>query len=240
MNADVDPATGRLSVSPHERDKIRSGQVPESLRDKGFVRLDGTRLPISEALGTPEHLLRAVVTGADGTVRQLEGWLGRELLICLTESIDRRCWLDVHHPSYLPVVAARLIDLGPRPQLAEAILHLPSMLLPELLSTDDSTRSAALESLTREVHDPAGQASARAFGAGPVREWWFALWHAGRPGAGSRLDGLETRGGLWLRSDELATTSLIPCRPATLWQALALLPAAAAAGPADGPATRPE
>jgi hypothetical protein len=236
-----DAASGRLRLDADSFGTLSdwvSGREPAAaalapLREAGVIvrgRPHDLLMPGLIAVGEPLCTVDISIEDADRNVESGRGWVSDDAAALLLELPGELHEFVTVHPSFLPAALARIVRLGPRPRVATMPLQVRNALLDELLSPDESVRSAAVEALIAEV--PAAEReltveAARALGSGLRHRWRVRMeWTApdGSPG-GRGVRVLDTESGLWLTEPTVGVSVVWPSSPSAVWRTLiSLLP----------------
>lgn len=226
------PDTGHLRLGRATFDQLvrwyadrgdpgRAGPIPAALSAAGAADPHGNLAP-------PVDLAFSAVTGAicqlaievrrvdtdtgDGAEESGSGWVTGDAATLLLPLPDGRHELGLVHPTFLPAMLLRVVELGPRPRLATpAPVSAELTQLDQLTGADPAARTAAATTLLGTAR--------------PRRDWQIrATW---RPSAGSTgvrvVRVLDTDDGLWLVEASQREAVLFPTTPTAVFRALVRL-----------------
>lgn len=189
----------------------------DSLREAGVLQPGDRVHPVLDPglAAVADPICRLVVHLRDGQGRDERGdaWVGGDLVALLLDLPDGLCEFGTVHPTFLPVMLARIVELGPRPRLSGEPVPATPELLDRLTDPDPAQRAAAARPL---AHPSLAQ----------VRRDWRAQasWHPAQGSAGVRaLRILDTPDGLWLVEPHAERAVLFPTTPTAVWRELTRL-----------------
>lgn len=200
----------------------RSGQHGEAtgldrLRAAGVVqpddRLHPALQPGLDAVLNPICRLVIRMRDGQGGAERGDSWVGGDATALLLDLPNGLCEFGTVHPSFLPAMLARILELGPRPRLAGEPVQATPELLDQLTDPDPVRRDSAARPLG---HDSLAELH---------RDWQIqASWQPGGGSAGVRaLRVLDTAAGLWLVEPHTDRAVLFPTSPSAVWLELVRL-----------------
>jgi hypothetical protein len=191
-------------------------QIAE-LREAGVIEDDEQLHPILtatiDAVAAPICRLSVRMRDGQGRTEQGDAWVNHEVAALLLDLPDGRCEFGAVHPAFLPVMLARVVELGPHPRLAAEPMPATPERLEQLTDPDPALRSKAAVEL------PAPGL------AGLRRDWRIRVtWKPADGADGARaLRVLDTPAGLWLVEPHPERVVLFPTTPTAIWRALVRL-----------------
>lgn len=238
-----EPDTGRLRLDRATFDTLAdwaagnetAGPAMGDLRATGVIDVGRPHSAVAAGLDAVTHpacLLRADLHQRDGDAETGEVWVSRRpaagLLLPLPDGMAEFITMG---PTFLPVVVARFVELGPRPRLPAGPVPAGEELLAALTTADPRGRDAAVAELARDAPDESTRQAVTAVGPELQRDWCTcATWTApGGDRVGRILRVLDTTAGLWLarpqRDPTAQAETIWPTTPTTVWRYLTgLLP----------------
>lgn len=191
--------------------------VPAELRDAGVLderdQLHPALAPGLAAVADPMCRLAVRMRDGSGRTERGDGWVGGDAAALLLDLPDGRCEFGIVHPTFLPVMLARVVGLGPRPRLGGEPRQATVDQLDQLTDPDPASRSTAAARLS-------------APGLAELRSDWQlqAAWQPAEGSSGIRaFRVLDTPAGLWLVEPHEHRPMLFPTTPSAVWRRLVRL-----------------